>query len=96
MRVFTNTMILELAGLLRPITAQKMPLAKKSDPKNKIDHWAKPKYWAEVEFRDITTDGLLRHGGTRVPLLPATILPTSLGRQRRKARSCAICPCRRA
>jgi hypothetical protein len=25
------------------------------------DHWAAPKYWAEVEYRDITTDGLLRH-----------------------------------
>lgn len=58
---FTNTMILELAGLLRSITVEKMPLAKKPDRKNKIDHWAKPKYWAEVEFRDITTDGLLRH-----------------------------------
>ena len=26
----------------------------------KIDKWAAPKYWAEVEYRDITTDGLLR------------------------------------
>ena len=26
-----------------------------------IDKWAAPKYWAEVEYRDITTDGLLRH-----------------------------------
>ena len=32
-----------------------------SDRKNKIDHWVQPKYWAEVEYRDITTDGLLRH-----------------------------------
>ena len=31
------------------------------DRKNKIDKWAAPKYWAEVEYRDITTDGLLRH-----------------------------------
>ena len=54
-------MILELAGLLKPITVEKMPLAKKPDRKNKIDHWAAPKYWAEVEYRDITTDGLLRH-----------------------------------
>jgi bifunctional non-homologous end joining protein LigD len=58
---FTNTMILELAGLLRPITVEKMPLAKKPDRKNKIDYWATPKYSAEVEYRDITTDGLLRH-----------------------------------
>ena len=29
--------------------------------KNKIDNWVAPKYWAEVEYRDITTDGLLRH-----------------------------------
>jgi bifunctional non-homologous end joining protein LigD len=58
---FTNSMILELARLLRPITLQKSPLAKKPDRKNKIDHWAAPKYWAEVEYRDITTDGLLRH-----------------------------------
>jgi bifunctional non-homologous end joining protein LigD len=58
---FTNTMILELAGLLKPITVEKMPLAKKPDRKNKIDHWVAPKYWAEVEYRDITTDGLLRH-----------------------------------
>jgi bifunctional non-homologous end joining protein LigD len=43
---FTNTMILELAGLLRPITVEKMPLAKKPDRKNKIDYWATPKYWA--------------------------------------------------
>ena len=58
---FTTTMILELARLLKPITLDKMPLAKKPDRKNKIDHWAAPKYWAEVEYRDITTDGLLRH-----------------------------------
>ena len=54
-------MILELARLLKPITVAKMPLAKKPDRKNKIDHWAALKYWAEVEYRDITTDGLLRH-----------------------------------
>lgn len=58
---FTNTMILQLAKLLKPITLDKMPLAKKPDRKNKIDHWAAPKYWAEVEYRDITADGLLRH-----------------------------------
>jgi bifunctional non-homologous end joining protein LigD len=62
---FTNTMILGLAGLLKPITVEKMPLAKKPDRKNKIDHWAAPKYWAEVEYRDITTDGLLRHATFR-------------------------------
>jgi hypothetical protein len=38
-----------------------MPLAKKPDRKNKIDNWAAPKYGAEVEYRDITTEGLLRH-----------------------------------
>jgi bifunctional non-homologous end joining protein LigD len=54
-------MVLELAKLLKPITLAKMPLAKKPDRKNKIDHWAAPKYWAEVEYRDITSDGLLRH-----------------------------------
>ena len=54
-------MILELARLLKPITLDKMPLSKKPDRKNKIDHWAAPKYWAEVEYRDITSDGLLRH-----------------------------------
>jgi ATP-dependent DNA ligase len=58
---FTTSMILELARLLKPITLDKMPLAKKPDRKNKIDHWAAPKYWAEVEYRDITTDGLLRY-----------------------------------
>jgi bifunctional non-homologous end joining protein LigD len=58
---FSNSMILELARLLKPITLAKMPLAKKPDRKNKIDHWAAPKYWAEVEYRDITSDGLLRH-----------------------------------
>jgi bifunctional non-homologous end joining protein LigD len=54
-------MILELHRLLKPITLDKMPLSEKPDRKNKIDHWAKPKYWAEVEYRDITSDGLLRH-----------------------------------
>jgi bifunctional non-homologous end joining protein LigD len=58
---FTNTMILELHRFLKPTTVAKMPLAKKPDRKNKIDHWVAPKYWAEVEYRDITTDGLLRH-----------------------------------
>ena len=58
---FTNSMILELAKLLKPITLAKMPLARKPDRKNKIDNWAAPKYWAEVGYRDITTDGLLRH-----------------------------------
>ena len=58
---FTNSMIVELARLLKPITLSKMPLAKKPDRKNKIDHWAAPKYWAEVAYSDITSDGLLRH-----------------------------------
>jgi bifunctional non-homologous end joining protein LigD len=58
---FTNSMILELARLLKPITLAKSPLAKTPDCKNKIDKWAAPKYWAEVEYRDITSDGLLRH-----------------------------------
>jgi bifunctional non-homologous end joining protein LigD len=58
---FTNTMILDIARLLKPITVSEMPLVKKPDRKNKIDHWVSPKYWAEVEYRDITTDGLLRH-----------------------------------
>jgi ATP-dependent DNA ligase len=38
-----------------------MPLAKKPDRKNKIDNWSAPKYWAEIGYRDITSDGLLRH-----------------------------------
>jgi bifunctional non-homologous end joining protein LigD len=58
---FTNSMILELARLLKPIALAKSPLSKLPDRKNKIDKWAAPKYWAEVEYRDITSDGLLRH-----------------------------------
>ena len=58
---FTAEMVLQLAKLMKPITVQKMPLTKKPDRKNKIDQWAQPKYWAEVEYRDITRDGLLRH-----------------------------------
>lgn len=54
-------MIVKLGDLLRPITLEKMPLAKRPDRKNKIDNWAAPDYWAEVGFRDIPTDGLLRH-----------------------------------
>jgi bifunctional non-homologous end joining protein LigD len=58
---FTNSMILELARLMQPLTLVKSPLSKMPDRKNKIDQWAAPKYWAEVEYRDITSDGLLRH-----------------------------------
>jgi bifunctional non-homologous end joining protein LigD len=58
---FTQSMIIQLHKLMKPITLAEMPLAKKPDRKNKIDNWAAPKYWAEVEYRDITTDGLLRH-----------------------------------
>ena len=58
---FTNSMVLELARLMKPITLTKSPLSKPPDRKNKIDHWVAPKYWAEVEYRDVTTDGLLRH-----------------------------------
>jgi bifunctional non-homologous end joining protein LigD len=58
---FTNSMILDLHRILTPITLERMPLAKKPDRKNKIDHWCAPKYWAEVGYRDITADGLLRH-----------------------------------
>jgi len=58
---FTNSMIIELARLLKPITLTKMPLAKKPDRKSRIDHWTAPKYWAEVAYSDITADGLLRH-----------------------------------
>jgi bifunctional non-homologous end joining protein LigD len=58
---FTNSMILELSRLLKPITLAKTPLSKLPDRRKQIDKWAAPKYWAEVEFRDITSDGLLRH-----------------------------------
>jgi bifunctional non-homologous end joining protein LigD len=58
---FTKAMVLELGRLLKPITVDKMPLAEKPDRKNKIDHWVEPKCWAEVEYRDLTSDGLLRH-----------------------------------
>jgi bifunctional non-homologous end joining protein LigD len=58
---FTNAMVLELGRLLKPITVDKMPLAENPNRKTKIDHSAAPKYWAEVEYRDITSDGLLRH-----------------------------------
>ena len=34
---FTNTMILELARLLKPITLAKSPLSRMPDRKNKID-----------------------------------------------------------
>jgi ATP-dependent DNA ligase len=36
-------------------------LSRVPDRKNKIDKWVAPKCWAEIEYRDITTDGLLRH-----------------------------------
>jgi bifunctional non-homologous end joining protein LigD len=58
---FTQAMVAQLYKLLKPITLEKMPLAKKPDRKNKIDNWAAPKYWAEIGYRDITSDGLLRH-----------------------------------
>jgi bifunctional non-homologous end joining protein LigD len=58
---FTQARILQLQKLLTPITLPKMPPTKKPDRKNKIDNWAAPKYWAEVGYRDITSDGLLRH-----------------------------------
>ena len=57
---FANTMILELARW-KPITLAESSLSKMPDRKNKIDKWAAPQYWAEGEYRDITTDGLLRH-----------------------------------
>ena len=40
---FTNSMILELARLMKPITLAKSPLSKTPDRKNKIDKWAAPK-----------------------------------------------------
>jgi ATP-dependent DNA ligase len=57
---YTNKMIGDLYRLMKPITLQKMPLTKKPKGK-KIDKWVEPRYWAEVEYRDITADGLLRH-----------------------------------
>jgi bifunctional non-homologous end joining protein LigD len=57
---YTDKTIIELGKLMRPITVKKMPLSKKPN-RRKIDCWVEPKYWAEVEYRDITTDGLLRH-----------------------------------
>ena len=56
---YTNTMIFELAKLVRPITVKRSPLTKKAG--HKIDCWVEPKYWAEVEYRDITSHGHLRH-----------------------------------
>ena len=53
-------MILELARLLKSITLATSPLYNDTGT-TKIDKWTAPKYWAEVEYRDITTDGLLRH-----------------------------------
>jgi bifunctional non-homologous end joining protein LigD len=56
---YTNAMLIELGKLMRPITRKKSPLTKKAN--HKIDHWVEPKYWAEVEYRDITAHGHLRH-----------------------------------
>jgi bifunctional non-homologous end joining protein LigD len=52
-------MIGELYKLMKPITLKKSPLTKKAI--HKIDHWVEPRYWAEVEYRDITAHGHLRH-----------------------------------
>ena len=39
----------------KPITLDESPLAKLPDRKNKIDKWAAPNYWAEVEYREHTS-----------------------------------------
>ena len=57
---YTNKMIAELRPIIKPLTRKTMPLTRKP-PRKKIDHWVEPKYWAEVEYRDITADGVLRH-----------------------------------
>ncbi len=56
---YTEKMARELRKLMDPITVAKSPLSKKGG--KKIDRWVEPKYWAEVDYRDITSDGLLRH-----------------------------------
>jgi bifunctional non-homologous end joining protein LigD len=56
---FTNNMIIELYRLMKPITIKRSPLTKKAT--HKIDYWVEPKYWADVEYRDITAHGHLRH-----------------------------------
>jgi bifunctional non-homologous end joining protein LigD len=56
---YTNKMVVELYKLMKPIALKRSPLTKKAT--HKIDHWVEPKYWAEVEYRDITADGHLRH-----------------------------------
>jgi bifunctional non-homologous end joining protein LigD len=56
---FTNNMIIELYRLMKPITVKRSPLTKKAT--HKIDHWVGAKYWADVEYRDITAHGHLRH-----------------------------------
>ena len=49
----------ELRKLMDPIAVAKSPLAKTSP--NNIDRRVQPKCWAEVDYRDSTVDGLLRH-----------------------------------
>lgn len=56
---YTGKMTTELRKLMDPITIPKSPLTKKAG--KKIDRWVKPTYWAEVDYRDVTSDGLLRH-----------------------------------
>ena len=56
---FTNKVAAELRRLLNPLVVPKAMLSKPLKAKDAV--WVKPTVKVEIEYRDVTNDGHLRH-----------------------------------
>ena len=65
---FTRKVAAELRKLLDPLVIPKAPLAKPLRQKDAV--WVSPDVQAEIEYRDITNDGHLRHASFKQVLKP--------------------------
>jgi bifunctional non-homologous end joining protein LigD len=58
---FNANKLKEVIARLKPLETKESPF-QISNPKAKGIHWVKPELTAEVEFRDVTKDGMVRQG----------------------------------
>ncbi|HEX3782489.1 MAG TPA: non-homologous end-joining DNA ligase [Pseudonocardiaceae bacterium] len=63
---FTDAVLRELTARLRPLAARESPFGSAVPREHARDaHWVRPELVGEVEYRQLTTDGMLRHSSWR-------------------------------
>jgi bifunctional non-homologous end joining protein LigD len=62
---FSRQSLAEVSAKLKPLVSSQSPFASVPRAEAKSAHWLRPKLVAEVEFTEMTQDGLLRHPSFR-------------------------------